>query len=174
MAKASVIITCITCGKEFRHEAIRANRREADSYAEWAKDHITTCPDCYRAQQAAGAEARYTERCESLGLPDLTGVSDKQIAYAHKVRREFLADHYAAVERWITLFRHPDFARVRPETIDNARAQSREMDRAYTVAAEANAGKGLKVKDWMKPIFMYVVPVAILVIYIYGLATFNW
>ena len=40
--------------------------------------------------------------------------------------------------------------------------------------AEANAGKGLKVKNWMKPIFMYVVPVAILVIYIYGLATFNW
>ena len=40
--------------------------------------------------------------------------------------------------------------------------------------AEANAGKGLKVKNWMKPIFMYVVPIAILVIYIYGLATFNW
>jgi len=40
--------------------------------------------------------------------------------------------------------------------------------------AEANAGKGLKVKNWMKPIFMYVVPVAILVIYIYGLATFAW
>ena len=39
---------------------------------------------------------------------------------------------------------------------------------------EANAGKGLKVKNWMKPIFMYVVPIAILVIYIYGLATFNW
>ena len=40
--------------------------------------------------------------------------------------------------------------------------------------AEANAGKGLKVKNWMKPIFMYVVPIAILVIWIYGLATFNW
>jgi NSS family neurotransmitter:Na+ symporter len=40
--------------------------------------------------------------------------------------------------------------------------------------AEANAGKGLKVKNWMKPIFMYVVPIAIIVIYIYGLATFNW
>ena len=40
--------------------------------------------------------------------------------------------------------------------------------------AEANEGKGLKVKSWMKPIFAYVVPVAILVIYIYGLATFGW
>ena len=40
--------------------------------------------------------------------------------------------------------------------------------------AEANAGKGLKVKNWMKPVYMVVVPVAILAIYIYGLVTFNW
>ena len=40
--------------------------------------------------------------------------------------------------------------------------------------AEANAGKGMKVKNWMKPIFKYVVPVAVLVIYIIGLKTFNW
>lgn len=39
---------------------------------------------------------------------------------------------------------------------------------------EANAGKGLKVKNWMKPIFMYVVPIAVLVIYIYGMITFAW
>ena len=40
--------------------------------------------------------------------------------------------------------------------------------------AEANAGKGLKVKNWMKPIFCYLVPVAIIVIYIVGLVTFPW
>ncbi len=40
--------------------------------------------------------------------------------------------------------------------------------------AEANMGKGLKVHDWMKPIFKYLVPVAIIGLYIYGLATFNW
>ena len=39
---------------------------------------------------------------------------------------------------------------------------------------EANAGKGLKVKNWMKPIFMYVVPVAILIIYVMGLINFPW
>ncbi len=39
---------------------------------------------------------------------------------------------------------------------------------------EANAGKGLKVKNWMKPVFRYVVPVAILFIYIYGLINFPW
>lgn len=40
--------------------------------------------------------------------------------------------------------------------------------------AEANSGKGLKVKNWMKPIFRYVVPVVIIGIYIYGIVTFNW
>ena len=39
---------------------------------------------------------------------------------------------------------------------------------------EANAGKGMKVKQWMKPLFRYIVPLAILFIYIYGMATFKW
>ena len=40
--------------------------------------------------------------------------------------------------------------------------------------AEANAGKGLKVQNWMKPIFKYFVPICVIVLYIYGLATFAW
>ena len=40
--------------------------------------------------------------------------------------------------------------------------------------AEANAGKGLKIKSWMRPIFSYVVPIAVLLLYIYGLITFAW
>ncbi len=40
--------------------------------------------------------------------------------------------------------------------------------------AEANAGKGLKVQQWMKPLFQWVVPVVIIFLYIYGLTTFNW
>ena len=40
--------------------------------------------------------------------------------------------------------------------------------------AEANAGKGLKVKNWMKPIFCFVVPVAIIIIYVMGLLNFSW
>lgn len=39
---------------------------------------------------------------------------------------------------------------------------------------EANTGKGLKVQNWMKPIFCYVVPVAVIVIYIMGLIGFPW
>ena len=40
--------------------------------------------------------------------------------------------------------------------------------------AEANTGKGLKVKNWMKPVFKYFVPICVLALYIYGLATFGW
>ena len=40
--------------------------------------------------------------------------------------------------------------------------------------AEANTGKGLKVQSWMKPVFTYVVPVAIIVLYITGLVSFPW
>lgn len=40
--------------------------------------------------------------------------------------------------------------------------------------AEANAGKGLKVQNWMRPICAYFVPVAVAGLYIYGLVTFGW
>ena len=40
--------------------------------------------------------------------------------------------------------------------------------------AEANAGKGLKVQNWMKPVFKYFVPICVAALYIYGLVTFGW
>lgn len=39
--------------------------------------------------------------------------------------------------------------------------------------AEANAGKGWKVRDWMQPVFN-AVPFIILALYIYGMFTFAW
>ena len=40
--------------------------------------------------------------------------------------------------------------------------------------AEANTGKGLKVQPWMKPLFAYVVPCAIILLYVIGLINFPW
>ncbi len=40
--------------------------------------------------------------------------------------------------------------------------------------AEANAGKGLKVQPWMKPIFKFFVPIVVAALYIYGMFTFGW
>ena len=39
---------------------------------------------------------------------------------------------------------------------------------------EANAGRGMKVQPWMKPVFRWFVPAVIIFIYIYGMATFAW
>jgi len=39
---------------------------------------------------------------------------------------------------------------------------------------EANAGKGLKVQDWMRPVFTFVVPVAVIIVYVMGLISFPW
>ena len=42
------------------------------------------------------------------------------------------------------------------------------------LVAEANTGKGLKIKSWMKPIFCYVVPVAVIILYVIGLIDYPW
>ena len=39
---------------------------------------------------------------------------------------------------------------------------------------EVNTGSGMELKEWMKPIFKYLVPLCIIVIYVMGLATFQW
>ena len=40
--------------------------------------------------------------------------------------------------------------------------------------AEANTGDGLKLPDWMKYIYRFVVPVIIIVVFVFGMATFAW
>ncbi len=40
--------------------------------------------------------------------------------------------------------------------------------------AEANSGKGIKVKQWMKPLFAVVVPIIIAVVFIFGMINFSW
>ena len=40
--------------------------------------------------------------------------------------------------------------------------------------AEVNAGKGFKLKNWMRPIFAYFVPAAVLLVYVMGLVGFKW
>jgi len=39
---------------------------------------------------------------------------------------------------------------------------------------EANTGDGPKVQNWMKPLFQYMIPVAVIFLYAYGLITFKW
>lgn len=48
MARATVICTCTKCGASFEKTTIKHNRREANSWENWAEDHFKLCPDCER------------------------------------------------------------------------------------------------------------------------------
>ena len=43
-----------------------------------------------------------------------------------------------------------------------------------TFLNEVNAGRGFKVRNWMRPIYAYLVPALVLIIYVFGLINFNW
>lgn len=97
MAIATVTCNCKYCGKEFTHRSRPCHsRRDADEYAEWAKENIDMCPDCYRAKEAAKRAEKVNELEQRYAIPAITGVSEKQTAYANKLRGEYLLDHMDA------------------------------------------------------------------------------
>lgn len=93
MAKATAVCTCAKCGKEFVCTNILQSRSAANDWENWASTHYTVCGDCYQAELA---EKRQEENAEAarknaeMGLPSLTG-SEKQIAWAEKLRSDFIA-----------------------------------------------------------------------------------
>lgn len=89
MAKATAICTCKHCGETFEKVAIKRNRREADSWEQWAADAFDVCPECERKQREEEV-ARAAEEAKASGMPELTG-SPKQIAWAEKIRVDLMA-----------------------------------------------------------------------------------
>lgn len=53
MAKATATCTCATCGRTFTVTALKANRRDANSWESWAADHYDECNDCRDKRVAA-------------------------------------------------------------------------------------------------------------------------
>jgi uncharacterized Zn finger protein (UPF0148 family) len=49
MAIARATCTCATCGETFEKRAEKRNRREADSWEQWAVENYDECPKCYGA-----------------------------------------------------------------------------------------------------------------------------
>ena len=93
MAKATAVCTCSKCGKEFVCTNILQNRNAANDWEHWAIAHYTVCGDCYKAELAEkrqAANAKAAKENAEMGLPSLTG-SEKQIAWAEKLRNDFIA-----------------------------------------------------------------------------------
>lgn len=91
MARGTAECTCEKCGKTFvKYSYNCRNRSEADRWEEWAKGNYTLCPECYREQQKADNAQKASVLIAELGLPEITGKSEKQIQYASNLRNKEL------------------------------------------------------------------------------------
>ena len=119
MARVKMTLTCKCCGELFEHIHFCRNSSEAASYEEWAKDSVTVCHDCYRAAKNAKQTEKlnaYMDDLEDKGhkLPEIIGVSDKQIAYAASLRRQFVLEYLLKynvnVDRFLSMAKklHPE------------------------------------------------------------------
>lgn len=90
MAKAIAHCKCEKCGEEFVKENRLMSRPAADSWTEWAEANITLCIKCWRKAEQEKDEKRYDELKDELRLPEITGKSDKQIAFANDLRVRYV------------------------------------------------------------------------------------
>lgn len=141
MAKSSLTLTCARCGNTFKHIHFSHNRSEANSYEKWAEENITICPDCYAAEKAAKMKTEVEAYMASFGgrqLPQITGVSAKQIAYAEKLRSAYVADLMRAKVDISAFFQAL-------ETVQLQNLDSANLEKAR--AAASKEGKSLE--DWI-------------------------
>lgn len=144
MAKAKVTCRCEVCGNTFEHVHTCHNRRDADSYEKWAAENITVCPACYAASKKAAAKSKLDAYiADNFGaehpLPEITGVSEKQTAYAASLRGKFiweLAKYGAKISR---LFAAEDEVQL-----------SKLDDASLAEAQEQAAAEGLAVEAWFE------------------------
>lgn len=145
MAKAKITCKCEICGSTFEHVHTCANSSAADSYAEWAAEHVTVCPACYAAAKKAEAASKLNAYiAENFGtehpLPKITGISEKQIAYAESLRTKFISSDLSGCSVKLSRF----FAAEDKVRLENMSEEGR-------AAAEKQAeAEGLSVEAWFK------------------------
>ena len=101
MAKAKAECKCSVCGKDFTVERSYGSRADADHFEAYAAENYTECPACYCARMEREREQKALAAIEAYGLPQIVGVSDKQVSYAEALRKRFLGqpNHIADVKR---------------------------------------------------------------------------
>lgn len=143
MAKAKITCKCEICGGTFEHVRTCANSSAAASYEEWAAEHVTVCPSCYAAAKKAEAKVRLAayiaaEFGTEHPLPKITGVSEKQIAYAESLRTKFISSDLSGCNVKLSRF----FAAEDKIRLENMSEEGR-------AAAEKQAeAEGLSVEAW--------------------------
>lgn len=117
------------------------NSTEAGTYEAWARENITTCPDCYAAQKRAhqldAVSGYISSFSEQHPLPKITGVSEKQIAYASSLREKFIRDNLMKLQLDVNRF-FEIADKIKPENCD-------EAGRDLMHKAAADAGKPFEI-----------------------------
>lgn len=141
MSRVKMVLKCEHCGKEFEHIHMCRNSTEAGSYEVWARENLTTCPACYAEQKNAKRGAELSDYISSFSdrhpLPEITGVSEKQISYASSLRKKFIRDEMMSIHLDVNRF-FEIAAKIKPENCDEA---GRELMRK----AAADAGKPFEI-----------------------------
>lgn len=137
MAIAKYVGTCKVCGTEFEVRKTCHSRREADGYEAWARENVTVCRECQRKQQDAKAIAMIAEY--GLQLPEITGVSEKQIAYAQDKRARALGNDLHELGRYCKLMQQVNqtIREHHDEMIAQLAAQGKTLEESILECVEA-------------------------------------
>lgn len=124
MARATAKCTCAKCGATFEVSTIRANRKAADSWEEWAVGYYDTCTACEQAERQETA-AKYAQRAQEDGLPALRG-TERQVSWAETIRHEKIVAANDLIAECM-------------EKGDNKGVEALELTLNYVLAHEATA-----------------------------------
>lgn len=96
MEFVEVDLLCKGCGETFTFKKVCQNKIDADIVKQnMIKRRRPLCPKCQRKEQ----EAANMEKAAKLGLPELMGRSEKQIAYAFSLRNRYACKHEGTIRR---------------------------------------------------------------------------
>lgn len=99
MAKATVECVCKHCNNTFKVTRTFHSRTEACKFEEYAAGSYDECDDCRNKRKAAEYADKAAKIIAEYGIPDITGVSDKQINYAISLRNRYIAQYPDRIKR---------------------------------------------------------------------------
>lgn len=107
MSIAIIKCVCKTCGKPFEVKKECFCKAAAESYESYAEDYFGECKSCYAARMKKENAEKASVFIAKYNLPEIKGVTAKQIAYANSLRNRWLADESAEIRIKIYLLFRP-------------------------------------------------------------------
>lgn len=107
MPTAIIKCACKTCGKPFEIKKECFCKAAAESYEFYAEDYFNECKSCYAARMNKENAEKASVLIAKYNLPEIKGVTAKQIAYAKSLRNKWLANESAEIRIKIYLLLYP-------------------------------------------------------------------